>query len=1171
MEYLNFSSQILKKERGFRMKILSKGTPTAKSSLPVLAQIILLILSPDFPLLCQNEGNIAKLEEIYKAPTGQDATVAYWKFDGNLRESSGRGHDISAESASFGVGYAGQALNVGIDGSVANSPDLQLAPGLRIECWIRFESYKAGFPSFIRKEKEYQLRVDPQEEGGRFSFFVYLNGWEPRVSSKIQPRPGEWYHIIAMWDGYNATLEVNGEKTSVKRTGILIPTRNPLEIGTENGMIDELRIENPMNLAIQKFLARAPAPQPGSILDHFGKGIGWPGWVGLAGAKVVSSGDKLEITLPDSQAMLVNPSLDLDLNKYRYICCDISSSASQVMLLFITTNGYGIIPLQTFKELYTSVLELNDIPTWRGRLKFLAFWIPGPGPNDIRLENLWISSKPEGGPFLKVKHIAWEHAILDVGKEEKLIALVECLGSADKEAKGVVAQLQLPNGVRCAGSDKKELGTMPVGTTKMLEWTVRAARETEGEAVVKLTAENCPPSSKSIKALFMKPFVPLKPKISVPGTTYYIDSIGGSNSNSGLSPQAPWKDFTNINGKTLKAGDRILIKRGSVINQELRISVRGTKDNWVEIGAYGTGPRPVIRRNWHILDRCILITNPDYLWIHSLVVCCAASGIFVHYTEPGHAGLVIEDCLAYHIEGRYGGYLNSTGIPEWRDLPELQPPGYYGIGMEGVTPKDITLRNCEMFHTSSAFFVMGERVMVERVFAHNCYVHNTCPHPYVVNVKNAILQNSVLDASGGHASRGTMGIMLANTNRFIIRNSVFRNMPDSGSYDQGGIDFEAGGDGCLVEGCTFENNAGAAIEVLGLRSPQAKNVEIRNCRFIKNNWVKRNWGPAEIYIWEDGANPDPNIVCSTGTIYNNGYVLLPGVEFFSNRAKELTWWRLFDNKEYATVEEIRKAMPFNEPPIVEAGEAIHSDASTVQLAGKVRDDGKPAGKKLKARWEVLEGPGEVIFEKETSPDTKARFSKPGDYLLRLIGDDGELWTSDLLAVHILPKGTYVINSWEFNRQLDKEGWSEINLGTRERKEGPEEWEVTKPVKYVSGGYYIVAIENSKDAALLSPDNLGVDLSKCKAIRVRFQNHTPATKMRFSFTTIQDPVWDDAKSKTFEVIPWDNEPHTYVIDMRGVPGWRGILKQLRFDLATGSELTGTCRIDYIWLEGNLLIK
>ena len=371
-------------------------------------------------------------------------------------------------------------------------------------------------------------------------------------------------------------------------------------------------------------------------------------------------------------------------------------------------------------------------------------------------------------------------------------------------------------------------------------------------------------------------------------TTYYIDSGAGQNTNAGTSLDAAWRDFTNINGRTLDAGDKLLIKRGSVINQELQVSARGTADNWVEIGAYGTGPRPIIRRNWDIADRCVLIRDPDYLRVRSLVVTCAAKGLVVTYTQPGHAGLLIEDCIAYHIEGLYRP--NSSGIPEWRDRPGPQGDGSDvsgGIAVTGAPGRDITIRDCEMFHTSWGFFVLGDEVTLDRIYCHHCYAHNTCPHPAVVRVRKSVMQNCILDASGGHAFAGTMGIMLVDTQDFTIRNCTFRNLPDSGSHDEGGIDFENRGDRCLIDTCTFENNAGAAIEVLGLSAPQPKNVEIRNSRFIKNNWANK-LGPGEIYIWGKSQPQDPQVCCSNGTIHKNGYVLLPGVEFFVNEAPTLT-------------------------------------------------------------------------------------------------------------------------------------------------------------------------------------------------------------------------------------------------------------------------------------------
>jgi hypothetical protein len=112
---------------------------------------------------------------------------------------------------------------------------------------------------------------------------------------------------------------------------------------------------------------------------------------------------------------------------------------------------------------------------------------------------------------------------------------------------------------------------------------------------------------------------------------------------------------------------------------------------------------------------------------------------------------------------------------------------------------------------------------------------------------------------------------------------------------------------------------------------------------------------------------------------------------------------------------------------------------------------------------------------------------------------------------------------------------------------------------------VLAIEDSPDAYLLSPEGLGVDLTGKETITVRFQNHTPATKMRLKFTTDADANWDSAKSLAFKVIANDNESRTYTLDLSRIPEWKGRLRQLRLDLATGEPLTGTCRFDYIWIS------
>lgn len=677
----------------------------------------------------------------------------------------------------------------------------------------------------------------------------------------------------------------------------------------------------------------------------------------------------------------------------------------------------------------------------------------------------------------------------------------------------------------------------------------------------------------SVAFLLELGFVPLRSAEPGPtplgGTTYYVDGVTGRNAASGTSPSAAWQDFSRINAQTLKAGDRLLIKRGSVINQELRVSANGTADRWAEIGAYGEGARPVIRRNWDIADRCVLIKDPDFLRIRGLAFSQAGKGLVVHFATPGHGGLVIEDCVAHHIEGIYREWTICSGIPEWRGYSAPTDDGFRasaGIAVSGHG-RDITIRDCDLFQTSWGFWVAGEQVTLDRVYVHHCYTFNSSPHPALLGPQDSVMQNCIFDASGYHAFAGTMGIMLGSPRNLTIRNCTFRNQPESGCHDEGGIDFENGGDGCLIDNCTFENNAGAAIEVLGLEAPQPKNVEIRGSRFIKDNWANK-LGPSEIFIWGRGK-PDPRVCCSTGVIRSNGCVLAPGVVFFTNQAPTTTQWTLENNTTCSSVAELEKAMPRNKPPVVEAGPDITANELAVRLVGSVSDDAKPAGSRLVTRWELIEGPGTVGFKDPGLPNCRAEFSGPGDYLLRLVGDDGQLWVSDLVSVHVLPGGVTLAKAWEFNTPLNKEGWTEAELGTKERAETPVKGQggTSLPVKYVAGGYYIVAVEDAPDARLISADNLNVALNNRQTMRLRCQNHTTASRMAVRFTTTADGVWDDAKSKAFAVTANDSSARDYEVNMSQVPGWTGTLKQLRLDLTAGEPATGTVRIDFIRIENS----
>lgn len=91
----------------------------------------------------------------------------------------------------------------------------------------------------------------------------------------------------------------------------------------------------------------------------------------------------------------------------------------------------------------------------------------------------------------------------------------------------------------------------------------------------------------------------------------------------------------------------------------------------------------------------------------------------------------------------------------------------------------------------------------------------------------------------------------------------------------------------------------------------------------------------------------------------------------------------------------------NHPPMVSAGQdqAITlPDVATLQ--GSATDDGLPSNRSLISQWEIVRGPGNVLFANPDSLETEASFSQSGEYVIRLTVFDSEFKTSDELMVMV---------------------------------------------------------------------------------------------------------------------------------------------------------------------------
>lgn len=87
-------------------------------------------------------------------------------------------------------------------------------------------------------------------------------------------------------------------------------------------------------------------------------------------------------------------------------------------------------------------------------------------------------------------------------------------------------------------------------------------------------------------------------------TAYYIDSVKGSDVNSGLSSTEAWKSFSNINRTTLNAGDKVNIIAGGSFDQTLILSGTATAKSPVEVtfapGRYDFYPTAATRKKFNI-------------------------------------------------------------------------------------------------------------------------------------------------------------------------------------------------------------------------------------------------------------------------------------------------------------------------------------------------------------------------------------------------------------------------------------------------------------------------------------------------------------------------------------------------------------------------------------------
>jgi len=1041
----------------------------------------------------------------------------------------------------------------GAEVALPDDPVQDLRPGFSFSCRVRFaqvENPKGGWTAVVRKGSPsdlgaYWLRVSRKPEMESIDFFVNAgDGPEPRVRSGLKPVAGKWYDLAAGWDGTNAWLSVDGKVSRVERKGVGGSCPGALAVGGMVGEVEGL------------VFADGGLPPCGGARVGFALGC-----------------DVTFPQRPDGETVIAT---EREVYLLRY---DRHRGRGNFGF-FVKLDGSWEPRLGLPVEVETG-RTYRVVAGWDGIRSFLS--VDGQTADRQRsgAPNRRAGRFETGDPKrVKVGRIAFRNEcrprlVLDGVRSRELMPVdgrpFTVLGEVANfgtDATDVEVLARAQDGVRI-NPPRQPLGKVSFGETRSLAWKVDVGTN----AFVDLSFVTTAGGRKDrpvCKRLYLMP--EKEPAIlsrtwnpPVRATrTWHVDAEAGDDARDGLTPATAWRTFRNANGKTLGPGERILLKRGSVFREELRLSAAGSPDNWAEIGAYGEGMRPTVRRGRMMDERCLLVEGASCLAVRDLIVCNAGAGLCVWCEDERQGNVLVERCLAHHIEGLYR--FNAHGIPEWRDSrgPEGRAPARScGVAVLG-RGRGIVMRDCEAYQCSSGCHVSGSEAVLTRLFCHDNYAHNTSPHPYNT-ASRAWMTDCLFDASGWHASAGTMGVMLAANGGLVIRNCHFLNQPDSGSPDQGCIDFETRGDNCLIDRCTFRHNAGAPIEVLGLKTPQARNTRITRCRFDRNNFAYKN-GPGEISVW-GGRNTSRTVACSNGLIDDNGYVLVPGVAFYHNESPTTNDWKLVGNRAFDFSEELDRAYPWGDPPAIDLCPEVWTDRREAALAARVRFNPEKADAVTTTAWEQLEGRPGVSFRKGAGAGAVAVLPGEGDYRVALKADDGTFWRTARTTIHVLPAGARTFRVWDFSRNLDAEGWRAEGTGTAyeyipETKPSATE---SFPVQLVCGDYYVVAVRGAKGACLVTPEtqNVGVSFQPERAnrMRIRLQNRTNARRMRLWWKPSgSTDGWRQDRSVCFDVKPDDPNDALYDVGLPAV----GTIRQLKLSFGDGEPVTGTVRIDYLWL-------
>jgi hypothetical protein len=201
-------------------------------------------------------------------------------------------------------------------------------------------------------------------------------------------------------------------------------------------------------------------------------------------------------------------------------------------------------------------------------------------------------------------------------------------------------------------------------------------------------------------------------------TCYFVDDLAGSDKNIGTSIQTAFQSIEKLNQLSLNPGDSVLFRRGGKWIGNLVPRGSGAEKRPIVIGAYGSGPLPVIDARGVIypgekVSCTIRLFNQEFIEIRDLKI-----KNFLPFEQPvkleskGNASYVYSAKMGIYIEGKDCGTLHAISLV---NLEICDINGDMSTKDNGGVFIEITGNEDESKRIKSNF---------DGLFTEGCYIHD---------------------------------------------------------------------------------------------------------------------------------------------------------------------------------------------------------------------------------------------------------------------------------------------------------------------------------------------------------------------------------------------------------------------------------------------------------------